>query len=64
MAVPKQRTSKAKRDSRRAHHDKLSIPGWGFCSHCGEPRLPHRICPKCGYYKDREVVEAKETSTT
>ena len=26
------------------------------CPQCGAPKLPHHVCPKCGYYKDREVV--------
>jgi large subunit ribosomal protein L32 len=27
------------------------------CSNCKEPKLPHRTCPHCGYYKGREIVE-------
>jgi large subunit ribosomal protein L32 len=30
------------------------------CPNCGEPRLPHRVCMKCGYYRDRVVIEIKE----
>jgi large subunit ribosomal protein L32 len=26
------------------------------CSNCGEMRLPHRVCPKCGHYQGREVL--------
>jgi len=22
-------------------------------------KLPHRVCPQCGYYKGRQVVEIK-----
>jgi ribosomal protein L32 len=24
--------------------------------------MPHRACPKCGYYKGREVLDVKEAS--
>ena len=43
MAVPKKKTSKSKRDMRRAH-DALSAPGISACSNCGEPKAPHRAC--------------------
>lgn len=26
------------------------------CAHCHSPRLPHTVCPTCGYYKGREAV--------
>ncbi|MCX7765797.1 MAG: 50S ribosomal protein L32, partial [Candidatus Sumerlaeia bacterium] len=50
MANPKRRHSKARRDKRRTHY-KLSAPNITFCPKCGEPKLPHRICPSCGEYK-------------
>jgi large subunit ribosomal protein L32 len=31
-----------------------------YCSHCNEPVLPHRVCPNCGFYQNREVVEPKK----
>ena len=59
MAVPKQRTAKSRRDRRRAHHA-LKAKNMVQCSNCGEMRLPHRVCPNCGHYKGREVVEIEE----
>lgn len=56
MAVPKRRTSKAKRDSRRAANAKLTVPNTVECPQCHEPKLPHRICAACGYYKGSEVI--------
>jgi len=49
MAVPKRRTSKARRDKRRANW-KLTSPGIAECPQCGESKLSHRVCKKCGYY--------------
>ncbi len=59
MANPKRRHSKARRNRRRAH-DALSRPGTSICTSCGEVKLPHRACPSCGTYRDREVIEGQE----
>lgn len=59
MAVPKRRTSRSRRDMRRAH-DALRRPAQSICPRCREPKLPHRVCPNCGTYRDREVIETDE----
>ncbi len=59
MAVPKRRTSKSKRDKRRAH-DALAAPARATCSQCGAPKAPHRVCASCGWYRDRTVLETEE----
>jgi len=58
VAVPKKKTSKSRRDKRRATH---SIEGAtvGTCPQCHGPRLPHRVCPTCGTYGGRQVVEVE-----
>ncbi len=59
MAVPKQRTSKSKRNKRRSH-DSLVSPTQGTCAQCGAPKMPHRVCPSCGTYRGRSVIETDE----
>ena len=59
MAVPKRRTSRARRDKRRAH-DAMTTPPRSNCPQCGEPKLPHRVCANCGTYRGREVVQTDE----
>jgi large subunit ribosomal protein L32 len=59
MAVPKRRTSKAKRDKRRSH-DALPLPSRSACSTCGSVKRPHRVCPVCGTYRGREVIQTEE----
>ncbi len=59
MAVPKRRTSKTRRDKRRAH-DGLASPTRSRCPSCDAPKLPHRVCANCGTYRDRNVIEAEE----
>jgi large subunit ribosomal protein L32 len=57
MAVPKRKTSKARRDKRRSSHWKLDTPNIAKCSKCGALRLPHRVCKSCGTYNGREVIK-------
>lgn len=58
MANPKRKTSKARRNKRRANW-KLSTPGLIECPQCHQLKLPHRVCPECGYYKNKEVIAAE-----
>ncbi len=60
MAVPKQRKSKSKTRIRRSHNDKVTLMKLVGCPHCGELMRPHRVCPNCGYYKDREIIAREE----
>ncbi len=59
MAVPKRKTSRSKRDMRRAHHDKVRAPTLILCPNCQEVMMPHRVCGSCGHYNGREVVRVK-----
>jgi len=61
MPNPVKRHSKARRDKRRSH-DALTLPGISICPQCSESKLPHRVCPHCGFYKGREVISAEKTS--
>ena len=56
MAVPKQKSSKARGRKRRTHY-KTSAPTVSVCPECQESKLPHTACPGCGAYKDRNVNE-------
>ena len=56
MGVPKKRTSKMRRDRRRAANNNLRTVQVNQCPKCKEPVLPHRACSACGYYKGREVI--------
>jgi len=60
MAVPKKRTSQARRNQRRAHAAMKRL-GLVACPNCGEPHRPHRVCPNCGYYKGRTAVAVEVT---
>ncbi|MFW2331554.1 MAG: 50S ribosomal protein L32 [Nitrospinota bacterium] len=59
MPVPKKRTSRMKRGSRRSH-DGLVATMQSVCSECGEAKLSHRVCPKCGFYKNIAILPIDE----
>ena len=59
MPVPKRKTSKSKRDKRKAHN-KIDAPNLAQCPQCGDTRLPHHACPSCGTYKGKSVVETED----
>ncbi len=56
MAVPKRRQSHARTRKRRAH-DAIKPKEYTYCPQCGDAVLPHVVCPKCGYYMGRKVLE-------
>ncbi len=60
MAVPKRKTSKQRKNTRRSATYKLTAPGMAECPQCHAQKLTHRICPECGYYNGRKVVETEK----
>jgi large subunit ribosomal protein L32 len=58
MALPKRKKSKSRRDKRRTHQ-KISAPNLTSCPQCGEARLPHHVCPSCGMYKGRTIIDVE-----
>lgn len=59
MAVPKRRVSKQRKRKRRTHH-RAEAATLAACPRCGDPKMPHRVCPSCGFYRDRQVVEVEQ----
>jgi large subunit ribosomal protein L32 len=55
MPLPKRRHSKQRSRKRRTHW-KLEAPTLVDCPHCHKPKLPHRVCPSCGWYDGQEVM--------
>lgn len=58
MAVPRNRHSTARKNSKRAHHAKTPRQSEG-CANCGARNLPHHVCHSCGFYRGRLVVAAR-----
>ncbi|MBN1560510.1 50S ribosomal protein L32 [candidate division KSB1 bacterium] len=60
MPLPKRRHSRSRQAKRRANW-KLTAPTVVECSNCHQPKLPHRACPNCGYYKGRSIFLPRES---
>lgn len=74
MAVPKRRTSKARRGKRQTNKamtapnipssQKTFAPSSRsqkfFCSNCNQPKPPHAVCPNCGFYRGRSLTEVEK----
>ena len=65
MAVPARKVSKTRGATRRAHVA-ISAKATTTCPNCGEVIKSHRVCPKCGTYKNKQVInnEAEESKKT
>ncbi len=59
MALPKKRQSKARGRKRRTHYKSVAV-AVTTCPQCDRPKLPHRACPNCGYYRGRPIISPTE----
>ena len=60
MAVPKRKTSKARKNKRRSSVWKLNAPTLVKCPNCAGYTVPHKVCANCGYYNGKAVVSKDE----
>lgn len=58
MAVPRNRLSNARKNSKRSHHAKKPKQ-LSTCGNCGTPRMPHRSCQACGTYSRKAESPAQ-----
>lgn len=61
-ALPKRKVSRVRRDRRRAHYLRLSVPKMVRCSTCDKLHLSHHVCRDCGTYNGVQVIEAKDST--
>ncbi|MDR2097957.1 MAG: 50S ribosomal protein L32 [Spirochaetaceae bacterium] len=59
MAVPRAKTSKARTSRRQTINMRLEAPLTVECGSCGNKILRHRVCPKCGFYRGKQIIEPK-----
>lgn len=62
---PRKKISKHKRNVRHSTWERLTLKKMSAkyatskCNNCGKTKLPHRVCPHCGYYKGKQVITIK-----
>jgi large subunit ribosomal protein L32 len=56
-ALPKHKVSK-RREGYRRRHQYLKLPQLMTCPACGERKPTHLVCPNCGTYRGRQVIES------
>ncbi len=59
MAHPKRKHSHSRTRKKRAHH-KVDTPDLNSCPECKSKKPAFKICPVCGYYKGKKVLNIKE----
>ena len=63
MPNPKRKHTPHRRDSRRSANSKIEALNSNICSNCGAPKMPHRVCPSCGFYDGKLIVPKKTKKT-
>ncbi|BCR21298.1 50S ribosomal protein L32 [Borrelia miyamotoi] len=57
MAVPKFKPSKSRSRTRRSINMRKKVPQLQECSNCSNLGVRHRVCGKCGYYRNSQYLE-------
>lgn len=62
MALPKKKKSKSKTRIKRKLNYAFTANKLAKCSNkdCEEMILPHTVCPHCGHYKNRKIIETEK----
>ena len=61
MAVQKSKTSKQRTNTRYAQWKKNTVaPNLSECPQCHELKASPKVCPKCGYYDGKQVIDTEK----
>lgn len=61
--LPKKKISKTRTRTRRAHQS-LSARNYSLCTKCGNAKLPHTACDKCGYLNPKITLNLAKEETS
>ena len=54
--VVRMRHNRSQRGNARSHRS-LTAPSLSLCKECGSPKAQHSVCPVCGKYNGRQVID-------
>ncbi|MDE2765250.1 MAG: 50S ribosomal protein L32 [Chloroflexota bacterium] len=60
--LPKRKRTKAAKGANNAHNA-IKRAAIVDCPHCRRPMMAHRVCPACGHYRGRDVLEIETANT-
>ena len=60
MAGPKRKQAHS-RSAKRRSHNAIKPVQVQYCPQCGTPTPSHVVCPDCGHYMGRTVVESNRS---
>jgi large subunit ribosomal protein L32 len=60
MAEPKKKLSHSRSGNRRSHlADQIKNVNLAICEKCKHQIKPHFVCPNCGFYRGKTVLNIK-----
>lgn len=57
-ALPKKKISRVRGRTRRAH-SAIKLSRMTVCTNCRQPKPGHIVCPECGFYAKKKVLNTK-----
>ena len=60
MPCPKKKHSHSRGARREKFNLRVKLNSLSVCPQCKSPKMPHCVCPDCGYYNSELIVVKKE----
>ena len=61
--LPARKKSKSRTRTHRSHH-RLGAANYSLCPKCGNAKLPHAACDKCGFVNPKITLKLGEEATS